>query len=698
LEKKYITGKLCFVLAFLLVIPSIILAYFGKRIGSDALFMTTLLLMTVGSGLCTYKNSMASKSVACQMTVCSIIGCVFWSLNFFFRFFHISKQISFCGIFGFFMLLCSMYMWSSYYIKKIKKKKFSLDVIKMCLCENSDWLVIAILFVVLNMNIYELWIRSDGYIYYKGFFTNLGQWDFSLSSLDTLRMAGHLTAGYSFIWTIGAVIFGTSGLKVINMIMAVITIYCFKKILQQYAPDLNRISSALIQTIFAFAPLFFGISYEISADYPIFAYFVWFIYCWCYKKAILGFFMACLFCFTKESSPFFLFGFLLGEFVYYLIQIWKNRQIGIFKQIKDYFMQSYIFTAYAGILFVVSFLCSNTGWVEIGKKSITGESMTVIPEAVREVTGGIPTGFNFNLDYIGAKLNELFFMHFSWVILIAYIIIGIILLWLRLKSKIKDVNNQTIFPLLGAWISFILFNLLFVTYLNYRYIQLHWFFYVFFLGYITSRIQFKQKVFNIALTVIALLLLVESYITVDPVTYISFDKIDVGNIQVVTTKKYFGADNLLYTKDERDDDVRGEMLFDSLIHNRQYIALEKLTEEMFSSLNYNNNTQIILPPILNGKTEYTFRGYLGRPEFETYYWDEETNNITDNYRDIKINFVDYYSFIQIAKPGDFAYYLQYPYIVGFDEKAALENELVVEETIPFEKYGWTMNLLKIRKK
>lgn len=699
--KRYNVGKWCFVASLLLIIPTIILAFYDKRMVSDTIFMVILTLMAGGSLFCTYKNDKATQSVAYQMALCSILGFLFWSLNLFYRFFHVSGEISFCGVFGWLMLLCSMYLWIYYYIKSIKVKSFSRNMIKEWLRKNADWISIAFLFILLNMDIYNLWIKSDGYIYYKGFLSNLGQWDFSFCSMDKLRMAGHLTAGYSFLWTLGAVLWGKVGLKVINMIMAVVTIFCFKKILHYIAPKLNKICVILLQVIFAFAPLFFGISYEISADYPIFCFFVWFVYCWCYQKRILAFFMACMLCFTKESSPFFLFGFLVGEFIYYMMCIWKGRKEGVLNQIKSYFMNSYLYTAYAGIIYVISFLCSNTGWVQLGKKSITGEKTSTVSETVQQVSGGRPTGFSFDIDYIVTKLNEMFLMNFSWVILLFLFIVSCFLIYQKGKQKtnkcmIKKVTISLL-PLWTAWGSFLLFNLLFITYVNYRYIQLHWFFYILLLSYLISKMQCNWKRVNIGLTIIAILLLAECYMTLDPVTYMSFDKINVGNIKVVTTKKYIGYDNILYTKEERDD-VRGEMLFDSLTYNRQCIALEKLTEKAFESLHYNSDMQVILPPILNGKTEYTFRGYFGRPEFDTYYWNEETYNITDKDSDTKINFVDYYFFIKNAKTGDTAYYLQYPYVVGFDEKSALKNNFTIEETIPFEQDGWTMNLLKVRKK
>lgn len=702
MKKRYLIGKRCFVLSLLMIIPSVILAYYEKKMASDFIFMIILALFTSGSWICTYKNNIVSQNTARQMAVCSLLSFLFWSLNFFYRYLHIDNELSFCGILGWIMLFFNMYLWLDYCLTNIKMKNFSWNFVKKWLIKNADWLSVASIFILLNMDIYNLWIKSDGYIYYKGLLSNIGQWDFSLSSMDKFQMAGHLTAGYSILGTIGTIILGKNGFRVTNMVMAVITIYCFKKILLFFTPGLNKICAFIIQIIFAFAPLFFGISYEISADYPIFAFFVWFICCCYYNKRILALFIAFLFCFTKECSPVFLLGFLIGEFIYYATNIWKNKKQGILKQLKYYLINSYVYTAYAGIVYSIVFLCSNTSWIRLGKNSLTGQTINTVPEmSAQHMPGGRATGFGLDYDYIVTKLNELFFMNFNWVIFLFLFIACIILICQKKKLKLTTHNNEeqniSLLPIWTAWISFLLFNLLFITYVNYRYIQLHWFFYVFLLSILVNKVQYILKKVYAGLAMIAVLLLTECYITVDPVTYLTFDKINVGNIQVVTTKKYIAYDNILYTKEERDD-VRGEMLFDSLTYNRQCIALEKLTEKAFASIDYNSDMKVILPPILNGKTAYTYRGYLGRPEFDTYFWNDKTHNITDNTSDIKINFEDYYSFIDNAKTGETVYYLQYPYVVGFDEKTALESQFETKNVIPFEFNGWTMNILKLCKK
>lgn len=682
-------GKYLYTIGLLLLFPIIILNNMKIYDVSNVLCATLMILCIFANLLYLKYNSQN----AFELLVFWGIIAIFWYTNLFYRIFKLNVTDDIVGFIGAIIILIILYQNLYNVLINVNIKKTFLKSYKTYIIDNVDIIILCILFVVLNYDIYNLWIKSDGYIYYNGALQNIGKWAFDVKTLDKLQLAGHMTYGYSILWHIGLMVFGRIGVRIINIIMALFTILCLKKIIIKIFPESSSIVRALLLSICTFSPLFFGISYEISADYASFCYFIWLICAWLYSKRIMAIYLAIGFCFTKESSPFILFGFLLGEFLIYIMECYKCKKLK--KIIIDYMRKSMFYLSYAGILFVVSFITNSSGWSQIGRDSISAGKNSILTNS--NSVGKVGDTFRFDLEYIWVKIKEMYIMNFMWIptIIILALCIGIFAKKIKICNRM---NKKILVPLVTSYVVFVLFNFLFFTYANYRYIQLDIFFVTIFLGYTIQNCIRKEKIKKIILLSILALFFVENYVVVDPLTYALFDKVNVGKIDVVTTKTYAYLNGKFVTKKESNY-VKTQVFFDSMLYNRQQISLEKITEMAFKKIDYQEGKLIILPPIFNGDTSYTFRGLYGREDMNSYYWDSKKKNITDNPKDIPISFVDYYDYINNDIYNDsIVYYLDYPYKSGFKGSNAIINitDTLSEEDV--EYMGWTMKILNIRKK
>ena len=117
-------------------------------------------------------------------------------------------------------------------------------------------------------------------------------------------------------------------------------------------------------------------------------------------------------------------------------------------------------------------------------------------------------------------------------------------------------RGKIILPLFLSYVMFILINMTYFTYVHYRYIQLAIFFHVLALGIAVNYLINSKKIKNIVLCTIGVVFICESYITLDPLTYITMPKFDAGNGTVISTRRYFyGGKNFGYGFIENDKNM-----------------------------------------------------------------------------------------------------------------------------------------------
>ena len=165
------------------------------------------------------------------------------------------------------ILMFSLLFVNLIFIYLLGKIKFSKLQILSYIKKMSPIIVICIVFIILNYNIFNWGYTPDGYTYFSTTKENLGMWDFTWKNVNSLQIAGHLTLGYTIFLDIGLILFGDYGIRIVNLAMAVVTIGCFYKILLFLFPKEKKQFLICSTMIFSFSPLFLGLIHSLNSDF-----------------------------------------------------------------------------------------------------------------------------------------------------------------------------------------------------------------------------------------------------------------------------------------------------------------------------------------------------------------------------------------------------------------------------------------------
>lgn len=547
-------------------------------------------------------------------------------------------------------------------------------------------LIIMLVFLLLSTNIFTTWFRSDSEIYYQGIcrsVENLRNGEFSFSDLG---IAGHMSYGYSIFVFLGQLLLPSQGIgiRLVNLLLAMVTIGVFYKILTKMFPKMDSWARLGFTAAFAFSPMLLGMIGEIHSDFPVLCFFVWLVYFYISKRQIACLFAGFLLCFSKETGVIYYCSFFAGCFLYRLV---KNENKNWFKKIFDEFSAYEWMLLIPADLFLVRAIYSG-GW--------GGKALTANASDVSSVSGGRINSFYFSWHYIGLKLREIFVMNFAWLLFIPLLLFFVALC----RKKLLSLSAKKEW-LIGTGVSmcvFLLFNISYFTYAHYRYIQLFLFFYlilaVFLLEKSCGNVWFKRG-FSILLSIV---FLVESFVTVDPMTFLAFRNIDVGNGKVVTTNEFATNMDDVLILDDKDVDLETGQFMDAGVYNREYLGFEKVLEEALRDIDYDLTKAIVFPAIYRNKIEYTLLGYIGAHDPWNLYWNSETGNITYDVEQTWLQWLDISKGIPEAVPTyRELWYLKLPYQGEWYEEKNLDQFEVLEERT-YQSGKWKIKLERIEYK
>ena len=486
--------------------------------------------------------------------------------------------------------------------------------------ENIGIIFVLIFYIILNIQNWHSWFRSDSYIYYTSIVDNIHAWDFTLNSISSFLMGGHTAYAYAIFLAMGEFLFPANGngIYFINLFLALLTIYLFYKIVQIAFTSFSRTEQVLLTAVFAYSPLFLGTSYLVNTDFPMLCFFVLFVFCYFYNLKYLQWFAALAVCFSKEIGLIILLGFYLGDCISSCL---KKETLSIPTFVSAAFAKERILKYSSVFIYFIPLLFSNAGWMLEARKLFQNSSEDVqLPNLI-----SMPRYFVY-------KLEEIFVFHFAWILVL-------FLIWFIIK-KHSQIRPRKImcflksrpfysFPLLCAALFFMVISLVYFTYVHYRYVQLGWFFYTLFLGYLVSAIFRGVLIKRTILAVCFCLFLTECYVTVDPLTFLTFRKVDTGNGMSVSTRRYFyGGDAYGYAYIEASPELISEHdLHEGLDHNRGILYLQNVLEQVFSFIDYDSSKLIVLDNFA-GWIENDCWCLFGDNRVDGYYWDKDLRTVT----------------------------------------------------------------------
>lgn len=369
---------------------------------------------------------------------------------------------------------------------------------------HKSFFLLLIILVILALEPFQLQFRWDGALYEQACS------EMSIHSLSSLGAYGHLSQAYGtlyyLIWSIvGSVDYAMAVLNLLLYLGSVTGIYVFINELQK---EKDTVCALLLTTLYACSPYLLGMVNYYSLDYMAACIFVWVIYFAYCEKWILHYMAAILFVFTKEPAIVTYGAFCIGVVV---LDIKNNGIRKVVDRIQYYFM--------------LSIACM---WF-----------------ALYSVIGGWSGGegqFSFDIEYVIDKLQVLYILNFSWLIVL---LIFITAACSRKKNRIV----QYCIPVVLSIVAYTVFSIMFKTVNHARYTAmvpagLYIILIIFLLSSKTINISIRNSI--VALLDICMLLSV--YKTVDPMTLYCFENVNIGNEMMITTGDYAIGDSMIYNK------------------------------------------------------------------------------------------------------------------------------------------------------
>lgn len=386
----------------------------------------------------------------------------------------------------------------------LMNEKMELKYIGSVLCNHVDIIAVAVIFVVLSIRYIDNFpIYDAGAYYHDNIAWMTERFSFYFNNVIDYSMCSHTSLAYGLCMMIGVMItpHRTIGCYLVNDVIACLTILSFGMIVA-YHLKCRKIYRFVLTSAFAFSPWMLGLSHNINLDNPTLYFFIIMYCCYIYRLRLFYILSAWMFVNTKEPNAIYFLFFAVSTMIYEYIEN-KTGLIDYIDRIKREFI-AYVFIGISWILFFVSPVRSGF-WV--GSDMIVGGNFHTL-------------GFTLN-NFIG-KIKQTFVLNFNWLL----ICFAIVLLILNIRKKVfRKVANELI-PLIGTFLGFLMFNIFYIDFLVPRYIE------------IGSGILYcivvvlLQEVTSVKAIIAALygiLLLVQSYVTIDIVSVASFYNIPLSD-------------------------------------------------------------------------------------------------------------------------------------------------------------------------
>lgn len=376
--------------------------------------------------------------------------------------------------------------------------------------ENIGVLIVILIGLILSYDSGIFQIKWDGLLYYDAVKRA------SICSVSSVALYGHIAVSSGLIYRIFGVICGdiALGMYVANVLVMGISSGAFYGLVKKIVPQKRAIQYVLATACYVFSPFILGMSGYFSTDWFCVCIVTILLYYIVDKNWIAVTIWACVFVMTKEPALIAYAGICSGLIVSDLIQ--KKE---LMKKVKDIAL-----TLHYYYMLIPYFLWFGTYKI-MGKWS-AGSG-----------------GFEIDIDYILRKSKVLLIYNFNWLIVVGVIVCILIV---TKNSHIRE-NGYWIMPMLLSNICLFVFNILFATANHVRYID----------SFISINIVLavvgilkvqRETISNMILGVGAIISLISCYRNIDPVSYMLFNRIDLGDMELFYTSTNPGGDSSIYNK------------------------------------------------------------------------------------------------------------------------------------------------------
>lgn len=462
------------------------------------------------------------------------------------------------------MLLCWFYV---IYLKGVQLK------LRLLITKKNFFLVIflGILPALLRVPMLGTLQRWDAGEYYYALGDACQSFSYSLSDFfNNFRLCNHTTLGFSLLMAPGEFLNprGIVGVLLINLFLTIGSGICLYVLLKKIFTQLSDRYLVGIILIYSITPFFLGSFGYLTPDYIVPITFIFALTAEYKKEYLLQFFWLAIMANTKEFSIIIIFGYFFAKMIYILIKnIYEKKNF-----LKPLLQNTSLWIGFLSGMFYFLILCLQGG---ILWKGGNPDSNTVAFSNT-----GINC-FGINFPYIIFRLKQHFILNFSWIFTLL-LLVSIILFWVKTVKHDKDDmsgDKEFLISFSGALCFAMVANLVYITAGAYRYCTFFFALYPIFVllfCYDTLRRYVYPKLRMVITMVIISLLMIESYIHIDPVSRIAFDTASTGSWYTVLT-------NYEHTKFGND-----------LCNNYQYTFVDKSFDKMLREIEYDGSQDIII--------------------------------------------------------------------------------------------------------
>lgn len=456
-------------------------------------------------------------------------------------------------------------------MRAIRKRRYKrIEYMKI----DTYTLIILGVCVVMRLPMFTGLQRWDGGAYYAALHEAGVAFDFSFDSVwNYFRLAYHPTFSYTFFMLIGEFLLPARviGVLLVMLVMTAAALVCIYRMLRGYWCRMPDFPALIFTLIVSVIPLFFGTSSYVNVDYTLVLFFIFLTYAEYREQKIMMAFWTVALMLNKET------GWMIaaGYYIVYLIKLWtKAKSKKISRKIAIVCSDGIVRVMFAGMLVICAYMIRQgglTGWYGVG----TTNSLFASGELIAE-QGMSVNAFGFYPAYIFHRLAQIFVLNFMWIPTLIIMISSAVIIR-KPRKKRKIIRNVS--GMIGALTVFVLFSIFYIAEALSRYTVFStvtlWLLALILLYFVLSP-KLSGKIMMGISTVMALLLFIQNFIYIDPLSNLIFDRIPSGKGTLLSTNMnatYYG---------------------DSLVNGYRYAYLDKLLDKMLADADYSEEKQIVL--------------------------------------------------------------------------------------------------------
>ncbi len=439
-------------------------------------------------------------------------------------------------------------------LKKAAKKYYPLAIL------------IAVVTVLAVMN-YDCVAIYDAHLYYGSFVKALELYKMTLkTAIGAFILWGHVFIGSAlYVAPFECMMYGEmTGTYIANTVLFCVTLIILYKLLDGFLVKSNKWFITFLVAAFAFMPYSFSLITYFNPDFYLEIYLIWLMYAYSKKNNLMVSFIGFLFCFTKDTGAFIYGFFALSMFLIESTYRYKRERFKWWK-LSNIPYGKFVLWLIPAVLYGITFF-------------IKGDLVLQHFEAA----GSLKFGIN-SYDIITQGLQT-FVYGFRWLILAVAAVALIVYIERRHNCRKNNleytpVTDESLRPqFLSNVVTIMLLNILLSVFtLSHcpRYTNPMNVMYVFILGISISIISDKNTIKRIISGVVSVLMLVQTYITVDPAIINGCSAVDTGS-------------HLIYNIGNRKGQYAGffeDLVGDYYVYNMEYSVYSDLVEQTIKHFN-----------------------------------------------------------------------------------------------------------------